>query len=105
MTNVVDLTALRLAREAARREANQEGPVVVIDGARCELAAEMPYEVLEALRDLSDDEAAAGALANLTRGLLGEHFEAFRASKPTLEDVKALIEGVMSQYGVNAPLD
>jgi hypothetical protein len=98
----IDLDAAR----AARREAKGEGPRVIFGGISYELSPELPFGVLEAMRELmsDDNEKAPGALVDLTRALLGEHYDAFKATQPTVDDLNELIGGVMEEYGVESPL-
>ena len=91
---------------AARREEKGEGPLVVFGGTTYELSPELPFGVLEAMRGLTlGDEHAPGALSDIARALLGEHFDAFLATNPSVDDLNELIGGVMSEYGVATPLD
>jgi len=91
---------------AARREAKGDGPKVIFGGEEYELSPELPFGVLEAMRGLmtGGDESAPGALVDLTRALLGEHYDAFKATDPTVDDLNELIGGVMEEYGVESPL-
>lgn len=102
----VDLDQARKEREAARREANLTGPIVVLGGEKCELAPELPYTVLEAFKGMTSFETAGGALAEIVPALLGEHFPKFLAldPPPTVDDVEALVKGVMAEYGITDPL-
>jgi hypothetical protein len=93
---------------AARREAKGEGPQVTMGGVTYELAPEMPFAVLDAMRGLSQgNEYAPGALHDVAQALLGKHFDAFLAldPPPTVDDLNDLIGGVMEEYGVESPLD
>lgn len=101
---MIDLDAARSKREAARREADGKGPIVKFGGGEYELAPELPYSVLEALRGLTVEETAAASLANMTEGMLGEHYAAFVATSPSMEDVNELVGGVMEEYGLASPL-
>lgn len=90
---------------AARREAKGQGPQVIMGGVTYELAPEMPYGVLEAMRELTKgDEHAPGGLADVAKALLGEHYGAFLATEPSVDDLNDLIGGVMEEYGVSHPL-
>lgn len=91
---------------AARREELGSGPVVIFGGQEHELSPELPFGVLDAMRGLTlGDDHAPGALHDVAKALLGEHFEAFLATHPSVEDLNELIGGVMEEYGVKAPLD
>ena len=104
---MIDLDSAREKREAARRESQSEGPKVKFGGEEHSLAPEMPFEVLECLKRMSDPSSSVGALYDITRILLGEHHAAFLAlsPKPSLEDVKVLVEGLLEEYGVDSPLE
>lgn len=97
---VIDLDKAR----KARREAKGEGPKVKFGGKTYELAPEIPFSVLEALRDLTNPDTADEGLVNMTKALLGRHYKAFVKMEPTVEDVSELLGGVMEEYGINAPL-
>lgn len=95
--HTIDLDTYR----AARREAQSEAPKVKFDGKEYELPVEMPLEVLEAL-DAFDPEMTGTAMATsvlrVCRILLGEEgYEQFRASRPSLEDVMAFLNGVKGE--------
>lgn len=96
---MIDLDKAR----AARMEAKGTGPVIKLGGEEYQLPVEMPYSVLEAMAPLADDNpednAAPGALTGLAKALLGEHYEAI-APQLSVDDLNALIEGVMEEYGV-----
>lgn len=98
--DVVDLDKAR----AARREAAGRGPIIRVGGVEYELPAEMPFSVLEPLRGMANEETAAAAMVDMTRALLGEHYEAIRDAGLSTEDLNVLIEGVMAKYGVQRPL-
>jgi hypothetical protein len=104
---VIDVDSARQAREAARREAGKTGPVIKLSGEECQLPAELPYEVLEAFGDMDDESKAGGALAKIVPALLGEHYSKFQALKPppSLSDVEFIVKEIMSEYGVENPLD
>lgn len=90
----IDLDAYR----AARREADQEGPVVRFGGKSYQLPAEMPLEVLGVL-DTFNPEMTAGAVSSgilqICRVLLGEDgYAEFMAQKPSLQDATSFFNGV-----------
>jgi hypothetical protein len=89
---------------AARAEAKGIGPVVKIGGKDYQLAAEMPYSVLEAMAPLGEtensDAAAPGALTAIAQALLGEHYGVI-APQLSVDDLNELISGVMEEYGVS----
>lgn len=96
----IDLDAAR----AARREAKGDGPVVKLDGKDYQMPPELPYEALEYMRGLNDPETAAGALVDVTRTLLGKHYEKVK-SNMTFDDLEVFVQGAMEEYGVVSPLD
>lgn len=91
---------------AARREARGEGPTVIIDGKELELPSELPFEVAEGLSGLSEESirdnpaASAGAVHRVLGALLGDASEEFMASKPSIDDVLALLDGLLKSYGM-----
>lgn len=92
---------------AARREKLGEGPKVVIGGEEYELAVEMPYDVLEAMRGMANELTAPTAIVDTVKALLGEEgHKAFLALKPppTVDDCMELVDALMGEYGVDAPL-
>lgn len=90
------------AARAARLGAKKKGPKVVYEGKTYVLAPELPFSVLEMFVDLVDENAAGPAIVKIARTLLGEHAEAF--SNMSTEDLNVLLEGIMAEYGVTAPL-
>lgn len=101
---MIDLDEAKQKREAARRESEGKGPVIKFGGVDYELPAELPYGVLEALAQVADEEQAAGALTSMTRSLLGEYYENFTDTNPSMDDVNELIGGAMREYGLSSPL-
>lgn len=96
----VDLDEAR----AARKEAQGEGPVLKLDGKEYKLPPELPYEVLESIRGLQSPETAAGALVDFTRAILGKDYEKIK-TKLSFNDLETLVEGIMKDYGITAPLE
>lgn len=97
----VDLDAAR----AARREAKGEGPTVKFGGHEMVLDPEVPYGVLEEVvaiqRAPKDSDERVLGLGRVARLLLGdENAEALFAGRPSVEDLDALIEGVLREYGL-----
>lgn len=90
---VLDLDKAR----AARAEAAGEAPVVVFAGREYVLPVEVPADFAFAMegRNLHD---AIRALF-----LTPEDADSFFASKPTLEDLGALADGIGEMYGLSAP--
>lgn len=86
---------------------DKDGPQVLIAGAQVELDAAMPGEVYEALADMADaqNDAEGGsavirATFRICRLLYGEHYEAFMATRPSLEDITEAIADILRHYGV-----
>lgn len=98
----IDLDAAR----AARREANAEVPVLVLNGQEHALPAELPFEVAELLSGLdpesvkTDPAAAADRVGRILEAMLGDAHEAFLASKPSIDDILALVDGLAEAYGL-----
>lgn len=90
----VDLDAAR----RARREIKKHGPEVVFGGETYELAPELPYDVLEPLSAFGGGDLAG--LTGLVRALLGEHYDAFVATKPSIDDMHDLVGGLIEEYGL-----
>lgn len=97
---VIDLDAAR----AARREADDTGPVVRFGENEYELPVELPYSALEALRGMGDDRQAAGAVVGFIEAVLGKNIDAWRASDPSMNDAQHFIALLMQEYGVKRPL-
>jgi len=96
---VIDLDAAR----AARREADKKGPVIRLEGVEYELAVEMPIGVLDGFRQLTQADTAPAALSTIAEALLGEHYEALSMAGLSVDDLNVLIEGILSEYGVDNP--
>lgn len=95
--------------DAARAARRPEAPTVVLDGREFTLAAELPFSAILDLRELNaaskknNLSKQAEAIASVMRALLGDEFDAFMALAPSLEDLVAVIEGVMPAYGGDLP--
>lgn len=90
----VDMNAVR----AARREALGEGPKVEIGERVFQCPPDMPFEALVAGSEA--EKGDIGATYGFVRELLGEDgLEAFREWKPSLEEVKELVSGLLEEYG------
>lgn len=98
----IDLDAAR----AARREAQGEAPVVVIDGKELKLPVELPFEVAEGLSAFSDEAirldpaGSATALHRVLGLLLGPAHDEFMAASPSINDVMMLLDGLVKSYGL-----
>lgn len=100
----IDLDAAR----AARREARGESPVLVFMGSEYELAPEMPLELVELvvqLEQVGNDQDSGikvfGILERMFKVVLGEHYDRFKASGATLQDLGPLIAGIEKVYGLS----
>lgn len=111
--NVLDLDEVK----AARTEAVGGGYEVRFGGESFHLPAEIPADVVDRLLDLqvvTDDldpeaetmtteqqKALHEALISLAVVLLGEEqWQAFSKHRPSLEDIQALVDGVLTLYGM-----
>lgn len=98
----IDVNAAR----AARREATQAGPEVVIGDSKFVLPVEMPFEVTEHLATLKQAEQAkdnsliSGAILSVLRVLFGDQYEEFMKEQPSMQDIEVLLEGLMEEYGM-----
>lgn len=91
------------AAKAARREALGESPIVVFAEKEYTLPIELPFEVAEALgqlTDATDGAQAASVMEKIFRILLGDGYDGFIQDHPTLNDMNALMEAVGGLYGV-----
>lgn len=91
----IDLDAAR----AARREAKKVGPVIRFNKKNYKLPVEVPFEALEQIDALDDDEGV-GTLIALAKILLGEHYDAIIAGKPSVQDISVMLNGIMEEYGL-----
>jgi len=103
---MIDLDKAREVREAARREAEELGPTVKLAGQEYQLAPELPYEVLEQFKAMTDETTAGAGLVGIVEALLGEHYPKFKEMEPppSLDDVQVLVAGLMAEYGIESPL-
>lgn len=98
----IDLDAAR----AARREAAGEGPVVIIGGKEIACPAELPFEVADCIGGLSEEairEDPIGAGASIKKvldALLGDAQEEFMKQSPSIDDILALLDGLLKSYGL-----
>lgn len=104
MSQRIDLDAAR----AARREAEQQAPSVVLDGEEFVLPIEMPFEIasdLGRLLNAKDDAQQLAAIAGevvpkIVEGLLGDEYERFMSHRPSFEDLTAFLDGIAGAYGL-----
>lgn len=108
---------------AARREAAGEAPTFVLDEREFALPAEMPFEVIEKVGEIRaaavidpktgepeldadgeprmDATIVAGAILGMFKIMLGDaEYAAFMQLRPSMDDLSALFDGVMAEYGV-----
>lgn len=90
----VDLNAVR----AARRETLGKGPEVIIGEKTFQCPADMPFDALVA------GNRAEGGDAEATYEFVGEllgdkGLTALREWRPSLHEMKALVKGVLDEYG------
>jgi hypothetical protein len=97
------------AAATARREVKKDAPEVKFKGETFSLPVELPYDVPEALAEVAaaterkDDNAITVAISYALTALLGDDYAKFRELKPSMEDVQALLEGVLGEYGFASP--
>jgi hypothetical protein len=107
----LDLDSNREQRDAARREAGKEDIIVTFGGEDFVCPPEMPFESVAALGVIrnatkefegkGDAAVLAGGVLDLFRILVGdERFVAFKAHRPSLEDLDAMMKFVFAEYGV-----
>lgn len=87
---VLDLDAAREAR-AAKAEAKAEPHVILLNGQKFEIAAEMPAEFAFAFME--------GKPRDGLRVLFGEHYDEFAKTAYSIDDLVELVEGVAELYG------
>jgi hypothetical protein len=90
----LDLDAAR----AARLEAKSAGPAVTFGGRTFTLPPEVSYEVVAQVGAL--ERGDLDALGAMMRALLGDCYGDFMAGHPSIEDMEALVEGVLTGYGL-----
>ena len=107
---MVDLNKARQAR-AAKREADETAPTVTIEDKTFELPIELPYDAVEfitRMAQFSDDEGKTSPVEvnEVTRGfiaaVLGPRFGEFMELRPSTQDIEALMQGVLEEYGMTA---
>lgn len=102
---MIDLNKQR----AARREGKGEAPVVVIGDGNFTLPVEMPFETVEAIarvqvaQETGNTTAMHMAILDTLRVLFGPQYDAFMATQPSVEDLSALMDGVLAEYGMSDP--
>lgn len=104
MTPRIDLDAAR----AARREAEQDPPVIVLDGEDFTLPIELPFEIAGDLGKLFAAKGDKDKLAELAgqvvplivKGLLGDDHDRFMEHRPSFDDLIVLLEGMAVAYGL-----
>ena len=95
----IDLNKSRATR-AAQREGRKEGPTFTLGKPvqKFKLPVEMPYDVIPYVADAMVGEL--GAVPAVFKSLMGEkEYARFVQLKPTVDDMFALLEGVLAEYG------
>jgi hypothetical protein len=99
---VIDLDAIG----AARREAQDERPLVRFGGEEFQLPKEMPFAVIEAVGRVQpkegeepDNAAIAESMADIARSLFGKKYRRFLDLGPSVEDLSSLLERLAPAYG------
>jgi hypothetical protein len=94
------------AAKAARREAIKEQPTITYGGRSWELPIELPLETAVVIADLQgamDGEGSEAAMLfrQVVTSLLGDTEGAkFMEMQPSIQDVSALIIGLVDEYGL-----
>lgn len=100
MPQIIDLDKIG----AARREAQEERPVIRFSGNDFQLPPEMPFAVIEAVGRLSgneaDNAALAESMADIARALFGKRYREFLDLGPSVEDMTSLLSEVAPAYGL-----
>ncbi len=91
-SRVVDLDAARAAREAAQGSA----PTVRFGGKDWKLPAELPWAVAEAA-----SLGTAASAVEAIKALLGKQWDSFAKLRPTVEDMRTLLEGIGDLYNID----
>lgn len=95
---------------AARREAAKIHPEVIFGGEKFELPLEMPYSVVKAMMGLTTLKGQEGVqkativnqvMDTIMKNLLGKNIDRFNALTPSYEDLFALMDGLLEEYGIN----
>jgi len=106
MPEVIDLDKIG----AARREAQEERPVIRFNGKEFQLPPEMPFAVIEAIGRLTpaeeggtvDNAKLAESIADIAHSLFGHRYREFLNLGPSVEDMSALLENIAPAYGLSA---
>jgi len=103
MPEVIDLDKIG----AARREAQEERPMIRFSGKDFQLPAEMPFAVIEAIGRLQpgedgnvDNAKLSESIADIARSLFGKRYREFLDLGPSVEDMSALLEHIAPAYGL-----
>lgn len=93
----IDLDQLR----AARREGKSEGITVALGGEEFTLPPEIPFAVVEGASRIGEKSTLA-EVSHVLIALLGEEqWGRFMKHQPSFEDVTALFQGAMTEYGLS----
>jgi len=108
MPEVIDLDKIG----AARREAQEERPMIRFSGKDFQLPPEMPFAVIEAIGRLRPDEggevdnaALAESMADIANALFGKRYREFLNLGPSVEDMTTLLTHIAPAYGMKADED
>jgi hypothetical protein len=96
---MIDLNKQRAAR---KREGNKEAVEVKLGRETFSFPVELPFDAVMKLASISEAEGmdVITQMTEVLRGLLGDtQFEKFQKQSPSIEDVMALVEALMSEYG------
>lgn len=103
MPQVIDLDKIG----AARREAQEERPLIRFGGKDFQLPSEMPFAVIEAVGRLSagpdgepDNAALAESMSDIAHSLFGTRYREFLSMGPSVEDMTALLGAIAPAYGL-----
>jgi hypothetical protein len=98
----IDLDAARAARAEALKD--QEAPTAVFRGEQFTLPLELPFGVFLRMAEVREDpEQSLEVLRSVIDTIFGEDAGRFLALGPSMDDMLALIEALMSSYEVDVP--
>lgn len=97
----IDLDAARAAREKQRKE---PPPPVTFGGVTFVMPSEPPLALMDAARvvleNAADGSAVLSAVSKMGRALFGDRYDEFIELGASAEDLRTLIEELMSAYGM-----
>lgn len=87
--------------DAARKERQQENPTVTFGGKTYDLPQELPFSVFKQFQRMQDEpDQSVTAMDYLLGALLGDRKDEFLEADPSLQDIRALIEGCLEGFEV-----